>query len=512
MTAFDRTPILVGVGEASERIEAADYSAASPVELAARAGRAACEDAKAGGGLAAHIDLVAAIRQFEISTPVAVAPFGCADNMPRAVAERIGANPAQAILEVTGGQGPQHLVHELCHAIVAGQTDMALIFGSEAISTVRHLQSLGETRDWSQTVGGQMEDRGYGLEGLLTGELIQHGVRAPIQAYALFENARRARRGLGREAYGLEMGALFAPFTKVAHNNPHAMSQEVFSAEEIATVTQRNRLICDPFPRRVVSRDQANQGAAVLLTSVGKARELGIAQDRWVYLHGGGDVKERIIMERQDLSASPASVLAVKQALDLAKVNIDQVDVFDLYSCFPVAVFNICDAFGLSAEDPRGLTLTGGLPFFGGAGNNYSMHAIASMVRALRARPGAFGLVGANGGFLSKYSAGVYSTKPAAWTDFDSKAIQAEIKAWAAPPIVEIATGLAKIETYTIDYSGQAPRAIFIARTPDGQRLPALSDDQDLVQSLIATDPAGGQISLATDDKGRNRAVEFNAA
>ncbi len=512
MTAFDRTPILVGVGEASERIEAADYTAASPVELAARAGRAACEDATPGGNLAAHIDLVAAIRQFEISTPVAVAPFGCADNMPRAVAERIGANPARAILEVTGGQGPQHLVHELCHAIAAGETDMALIFGSEAISTVRHLQSIGETRDWSQTIGGQMEDRGYGLEGLLTGELIQHGVRAPIQAYALFENARRARLGLGREAYGLEMGALFAPFTAVAHTNPHAMSQEVFSAEELATVTPRNRLICDPFPRRVVSRDQANQGAAVLLTSVGKARELGIAEDRWVYLHGGGDVKERIIIERQDLSASPASVLAVQQALDLAGIGMDQVDVFDLYSCFPVAVFNICDAFGLSAQDARGLTVTGGLPFFGGAGNNYSMHAIASMVRALRARPGAKGLVGANGGFLSKYSAGVYSTQPATWTGFDSQAIQAQIKAWPAPPVAEAATGPAKIEAYTIDYSGKAPRAIFIARTPAGQRLPALTDDQDLVQTLIAQDPLGGTITLATDEKGRNRAVGFEGA
>ena len=512
MTAFDRTPILVGVGEASERIEAADYSAASPVELAALAGRAACEDAKAGGNLAAHIDLVAAIRQFEISTPVAVAPFGCADNMPRAVAERIGANPAQAILEVTGGQGPQHLVHELCHAIAAGDTDMALIFGSEAISTVRHLQSKGETRDWSQTVGGQMEDRGYGLEGLLTGELIQHGVRAPIQAYALFENARRARRGVGRAAYGLEMGQLFAPFTMVAHTNPHAMSQEEFSAAEIATVTPRNRLICDPFPRRVVSRDQANQGAAVLLTSVGKARELGIAEDRWVYLHGGGDVKERVIMERQDLSASPASVLAVKQALELAEISLDQVDVFDLYSCFPVAVFNICDAFGLSPQDPRGLTVTGGLPFFGGAGNNYSMHAIASMVRALRARPGVMGLVGANGGFLSKYSAGIYSTKPAAWTGFDSKAIQAEINAWSAPPLVETATGSAKIETYTIDYSGQAPRAILIARAPDGRRLPALCDDQDLVQTIVDQDPIGGTVTLGTDEKGRNRVTQFEPA
>ena len=58
---------------------------------------------------------------------------------------------------------------------------------------------------------------------------------------------------------------------------------------------------------------------------------------------------------------------------------------FDLYSCFPLPVFKICDGFGLTADDPRGLTLTGGLPFFGGAGNNYSMHGIAETVAECRA-------------------------------------------------------------------------------------------------------------------------------
>ena len=512
MTAFDHTPILIGVGEASERIDAADYSAASPVELAARAGRAACEDALPGGGLAAHIDLVAAIRQFEISTPGAVAPFGCADNMPRAVAKRVGADPAHAILEVTGGQGPQHLVTELCHAIAEGRTGMALIFGSEAISTVRHLQSQGESRDWSETIGGQMEDRGYGLEGLLTSDLTKHGVRAPIQAYALFENARRAKRGLDRTAYGLEMGKLFAPFTKVAHTNPHAMSQEVFTAEEIAGVSGRNRLICDPFPRRVVSRDQANQGAAVLLTSVGKARELGVPEDRWVYLHGGADVKERTVIERQDLGSSPASVEAVKQALSLAGLGMSDIEIFDLYSCFPIAVFNICDAFGLAVDDPRGLTLTGGLPFFGGAGNNYSMHGLASMVRALRAKPGSMGLVAANGGFLSKYSVGVYSTKAKVWEPFSSKALQAQIDAWPAPELAEQASGEVSMETYTIDYSGPVPRAVVVARTADGARVAAMTDNGDIVGAMIAGEPLGSVLTLGQDEKGRNMIVGFRAA
>ena len=40
----------------------------------------------------------------------------------------------------------------------------------------------------------------------------------------------------------------------------------------------------------------------------------------------------------------------------------------------------------------RPFSMTGGLPYFGGAGNNYSMHAIASMVRALRDASGRAGL------------------------------------------------------------------------------------------------------------------------
>lgn len=513
MSAADNTPIIIGVGEASERIDAEGYSAASPVELAARAGLEACRDA-GSASLASHIDLVAAIRQFEISTPGAVAPFGCADNLPRAVAKRIGANPAHAILEVTGGQGPQHLVNELSHAIAEGKTKMALIFGSEAISTVRHLAGKNETRDWAETVGGQMEDRGYGLDGLLTPDLIKHGVRTPIQFYALFENARRARLGLDRAAYALEMGRLFEPFTRVAAKNPHAMSPEALTAEELVTVTPRNRLTSDPFPRRVVARDQANQGAAVLLTSVGEARALGVPEDRWIYLHGGADVKERTVVEREDLSSSPAAVAACRRALELAGIGIDDLAKFDLYSCFPVAVFNICDAFGLKAEDSRGLTVTGGLPFFGGAGNNYSMHAIASMVRALRAEPGAIGLVGANGGFLSKYSVGIYSTTPAQWRPFSSADLQAEIDARPAPALKDDGAGATvTVDTYTVDYSGAAPRGIIIGRDQkSGERIIALSDDQEIVTRMINEEPLGATVTIGTDAKGRNSIASFAPA
>jgi acetyl-CoA C-acetyltransferase len=511
MSVADNTPVLIGVGEASERIDAADYAALSPVALAAKAAAAALADAGAPG-LAAHIDVIAAIRQFEISGPNARPPFGASNNFPRAVGRRIGADPARAVLEVVGGQGPQHLVNEFAHAIATGEAAMVLLVGSESISTVRHLASRGETRDWAETVDGLLEDRGFGGEGLLTRDLATHGARTPITVYALFENARRAQRGLGRDAYRLEMARLFAPFTEVAAGNPHAMSPEARSAAQLAAVTADNRLTADPFPRRMVARDQANQGAAVLLTSVGRARALGVPEDRWVYLLGGADVRERTVMERQDLAHSPASAMAVRRALDGADVSLAQIGAFDLYSCFPIAVFNICDELGLRPDDPRGLTLTGGLPFFGGAGNNYSMHAIASLVRWLRAHPGAKGLVGANGGFLSKYSVGVYSTEPAAWRGFDSGPLQREVDGWPAPTMAPGYAGEADVETYTIDYAAPEPRAVVLGRTAAGERTVAAAQDAALVRRLIDEEPLGGRVTIEAAGEGRSVVTGFTAA
>ncbi|MFO1012746.1 MAG: acetyl-CoA acetyltransferase [Caulobacteraceae bacterium] len=507
----DNTPIIIGVGEASERIDAEGYQALSPVALAAAAASEAINDA-AAGDLAGQIDLIASIRQFEVSGPGARPPFGASDNFSRSVAKRIGSDPKRAILEIVGGQGPQRLVNEMAHAIATGEVEMALLCGSESISTVRHLATKNESRDWAEAVGGQLEDRGYGMEGLLSSDVAGHGARTPITLYALFENARRAKLGLSRADYRLKMGELFAPFTEVASQNPHAMSRETYSAEELAAVTGPNRLVADPFPRRMVARDQANQGAAVLLTSVGKAKELGVPEERWVYLHGGADVKERTVIQRQDLGASPAAVLAMNAALKSAGKTVEDIAVFDLYSCFPIAVFNITDALGIARDDPRDLTVTGGLPFFGGAGNNYSMHAIASLIRALREWPGAFGLLGANGGYLSKYSAGVYSTTPAEWTGFSSKALQDEIDRWEAPPLAGDYAGPATIETYTIDYQTPKPRGIVIGRTPEGKRVIAMTaDDDDLtISRMIAEDPLGGSIETRTEG-GRNYIASFTS-
>lgn len=507
---MDLTPVLIGVGEASERIEAKGYEALSPADLAGRAAAASLDDAQSAHALARHIDVIATVRQFETSHPRAVAPFGRADNFPRAVARRIGADPKRAVLEPVGGQGPQHLVNEFANAIGAGKARMILLAGAEAISTQRHLTATDQTRDWSEDVGGEIEDRGYG-DTLAGSDLPKHGARTAISLYALFENARRGRLGLSRSEYQAEMGRLFAPFTEVAAGNPHAMSREILTIADIADVTPSNRLTSDPFPRRVVSRDQTNQGAAALLTSVGLARELGVTEDRFIYLHGGADVRERTPLERADLSKSPAAVMAVRAALASAGVRLADIDLFDFYSCFPIAVFNVRDGLGIAPDDPRPLTMTGGLPFFGGAGNNYSMHAIVAMARALRARRDAFGLVAANGGFLSKYSVGVYSAKPASWNGFESAPLQAEVESWPASATTP-GEGRGRIETYTIDHAAKPPTGVVVGRLDETDaRFVARTDPEDdqIVRRMMVEEPLGAAVRASLDAEGRSIIREF---
>lgn len=506
------TPVIIGVGQYSENLEEPSYEGLSPLALAARAAVAACADS-AGQNIPESIDTIVAIRQFENSTPMAQAPFGKSNNFPRSLGRRIGANPARAVLPVAGGQGPQAMINEFCETIARGEAELVLIAGAEAISTARALAGAPARPDWSDQVEGDVEDRGYGLKGLISQYQIMHGLVGAPAAYAICENARRARLGLSREEYARrELGEVFAPFTTVAAGNPHAASRKQLSADELIEITDSNRMIAEPYRRTLVARDQVNQAAAVLIASVACARRLGVPEQKWVYLHGAADLVERPLLDRPDLSISPAAVLACRAAMEAAQVGVADIGFFDLYSCFPIAVTNVLDGLQLSADDPRGFTLTGGLPFFGGAGNNYSMHAIAEAVDKLRANPEAYALVGANGGVLSKYSAGVYSARPGPFKPPSRRTLQARLDAVPKADWLFEADGWATVESYTITYERGAPvRSIIVGRLErDGRRFLAASPetDSEVTQRFLAADPAGARIFVRSFGFGNRFALD----
>jgi acetyl-CoA C-acetyltransferase len=215
---------------------------------------------------------------------------------------------------------------------------------------------------------------------------------------------------------------------------------------------------------------------------------------------------EQPMLDRVDLGASPAAVLAAQEALRVAGIGVSDIATFDLYSCFPFPVFVICEALGLDGDDPRGLTLTGGLPYFGGPGNSYSLHAIAETVTGMRDRPGQFGLVGANGGIMSKYSVGIYSTTPVDWRSDNSAELTEQIAALPKVEVTKSPDGAATIETYSVRYDWPIRTGIIVGRlAADDTRFMATTDDDDLVALMSTGDPLGAQINVWSTEHG-NRA------
>jgi len=527
----DNTPVIIGVGQVSERVGEPGYLERSPMDLAGAALKAAIADAQAKRNVPQALDTLVGVRQFEQSATRYSAPFGCADNVPRAIARRVGANPIHAILGVFVGDRPRRLVGELPAAIAAGRSKVPAIAGAEALSTMRALLARGEMRDWSEHRRGDEEDRGPGLEGefgefapallaakerptfdysqvnrgpsyegIVDRTAIKHGVGAPIFAYPLAENVRRERLGLSLADYRMEIGNLFAPFTKVAAANPHSAAPVERSAEELATLTERNRLVAEPYGRLVVARDQVNQGAAMVLASVAEARRLGVPEERWVYIHGVADCAEPTLLSRANMEASPAAVSAISTALEVAGVTWKNLNAVDLYSCFAIPVFNLIDAFGLDRDDPRGWTLTGGLPFFGGPGNNYSSHGIAEAVARCRAAPGSFALVGANGGNMSKYAAGVYSTVPADWSQSRWQSLD---KIKPKFDVLDSYDGEALAETFTIVPGKTGETATVVARAGDA-RVCANSTDPGVIAALRSGKVAGRPVRIEEGADGVN--------
>jgi acetyl-CoA C-acetyltransferase len=317
-----------------------------------------------------------------------------------------------------------------------------------------------------------------------------------VNVYPLFENALRARDHRGLEDHQRRLGALFAPFTKVAADNPYAWFPTERSAEELITVNDRNRMIGYPYSKYLNAIMEVDQSAGVLIASVKKARELGVPPEKWVFLHGCADAADLWNpIDRQNFHSSPAIRMTGQRAFEMAGIGLADIDYIDLYSCFPIAVEVAAEELGLSLDDPRGLTVTGGLPYAGGPGNNYAMHSIAVMMDKLRAKPGSNGLVTANGWYLTKQSIGVYSTRPVegAWVREDPKMIQKTIDALPHPEVVEHPEGPATIETYTVVHGREGYlMGIVVGRDAAGHRFVANTpDDEATLRGLEAVESVG---------------------
>ena len=479
-----RTPVLIGVGQVNQFDESPDVE---PIDLMV-----------AATGRAADPRVLAALDSIRVVNLLSWRYRDPALLLGR----RIGAPEASTSYSGIGGNTPQSLVNRACLDIQRGRADAVLIAGAETWRTRMRLRARGIRPDWTQQddsvpvppgaedvpMSGPAEDR--------------VGLKPPSFVYPLFEQSLRIADGESMPDHQSRVGALWAQFSRVAAANPHAWSREERTGEQIAQPGADNRMISWPYPKLMNSNNMVDQGAAVILCSVDKAEQLGIPRDVWVFPHAGTDSHDTYaVAERDELHRSPAIRIGGRRVLELAGLGIDDVDVVDVYSCFPSAVQVAARELGLPlADTARPLTVTGGLTFAGGPWNNYVTHSIATMTELLRDNPGTRGLITANGGYLTKHSFGVYSTTPPAET-FRWEDVQGAVDREPTRTALVEWEGTGTVESWTVpfDREGRPEKAFIAVRTPDGERTWALIADADAAAACVADDIAGTQVSVSID-------------
>jgi acetyl-CoA C-acetyltransferase len=502
-----RTPILVGSGQITQR-EPDPRAALNAMDLTAAAARKAAADAHGGEALLQALDAVVVMRSFSDTSWRFKSPFGGPTNPPRSIANRLNLGDVMRLIYThPGGNMPQWCVNRLFEMIAREEIGAAMVCGGEALATQKGAERAKLTLDWNEDAGGEPELWGVATRGWSDME-DRHRMAGAIYAYPLFENGIRRHLHRSLPQHLQAIGELFARFANVAKTNPLADRRQGYTAEQIARVGPGNPYIGFPYTKLMNSNAFIDQAAAVILTSVGKARTLGIPEDRWVYLHGCADAHDHwYISDRHNYHSSPAMRIVARETLDMAGIGREAIDKFDIYSCFPSAVEIACSEMGIPEDDARGLTVTGGLPYFGGPGNNYVTHSIAQMMDEVRKAPGDKGMVTSNGNYVTKQSAGIYSTEPPTkpFAPKHPALYQREIDSDKGPPVAAVADGPATIETYTVMHDRTGPSyAILFGRLDDGQRFIANTpEDSGLLREMVERDMIGAA-GRVTHHDGRN--------
>lgn len=499
-----RTPVVVGVGQVTVPPDPAGDPATrpEPLELMVRALRAAAEDCGDGAGarLLGAAGSLAVVDPFSWQVP----------DPGRLVAERLGIAPAEVVRSGVGGNSPQSLLHRAASLIARGALDVALVTGGDALHTRRAARRSGARLRWAtQDPATPTATQPLGADRPPATPLeLARGIHLPVHAYPLLENALRAAEGWTMAEHRARIGRLWAAFSEVAAANPFAWLRRQLSAEAIVTPGPDNRMVAAPYPKLCTANISVDQGAAFICCSVAAARAAGVPADRWVFPLAGADAHDHWhLSERPELHRSPAIRIAGGRALALAEVGADDLGPVELYSCFPVVVRMAARELGLDAEDPaRPLTVTGGLTFAGGPGNNFTSHGIAAVVTQLRATPGTVGLVSGLGWYATKHALGVYASRPPAHEGRDGfrwEDVQRHVGALPRCPVDERAIGPVRIETATVTYrrDGSPELGILACRTPAGARAWANVTEPATLEELAATEPIGWRGDLGADGR-----------
>jgi acetyl-CoA C-acetyltransferase len=402
-------------------------------------------------------------------------------------------NIQSAVTSVTKiGVLQQNLINSACHDITQGKIRASLIVGGEA--RYKKILALKENKEFIETKLNINPDFYVkAADELQTKEEQDELGLMAVGYYAILETAYRKKNGLSLQEHKDKISNMYAEFSKVAANNPDGWIDSMKSAKDIKQVSKENPLQAFPYNKLHCSSWNVNQASAMILCSEDLADKLDIPRNKRVYPLVSSETNHMIApIQRPKLSESTGLDLAASFIKNICDEHKIQPNIYDLYSCFPVAVQMFADSLNLGSEDVK--TVTGGMPFAGGPLNNYMIHSTVKMVSEIRNNHSNIGLVTGVSGMMTKQAFALWAKEPL--IQFISKDVTEEAALIEHP--VEMSTqtnGMAIVLGYTIfKDANKDMKVVIYGEDSQNKRKVLISKDKEIIKSMGEEEWVGKQI------------------
>ncbi len=413
----------------------------------------------------------------------------------RTVASVVGSPDATTHLAELGIP-QQALISDALRAIQIGESEVAVVVGGEAKRWERDHPAGSNP---SEQAGG-VPDVTHRRPGPLVEDIeVVHRLWEPVLQYALIENATRTDDASTLEDHRQAIAALWSRFNEVAGANDRAAFPERMDADAIAAASPSNRPLAFPYNKWHATQWTVNQAAALVVCSVEAAHHHRVSTDRWIFPLVGLESSHAVsLLRRKEPHRWPAMAALGAAASRRIGRNIAELDVLELYSCFPSAVRVQQRELGLGGGSTP--TITGGMTFAGGPFNNFVLQAMVDVAEAVRGRTQVMGGVTTVSGLLTKPAIGVWASEPdgeppliadlAALSRTSTETVQ-------VVPTLDGYSGDGSVATYTVTYDGWDPsRTITLCALPDGRRCVAVSDDAELARHATRSELCGERVRI----------------
>ena len=478
MTIDRNTPVVIGVSSINQKDELENLDEA--LVLMNKAAKAAIEDV-------GDTDIVKYIDDIRIPKG-----YWKYRDPGRWIAEKNNIINAKTSISKVGVL-QQNLINDACLKIINGEIKASLIIGGE--SRYKRVLASKFGKKYIETKLNKNPDLYIKAKDELRiheeeGELGQMAVGY----YSIIDSAYRANKGIKINEYKKDMADLYEKLSIVASTNNDSWLKNPISKEDIIKESKKNKRQAFPYNKFHCTSWNVNQSVALIICSKEIADKLNVPDSKRVYPIASSESNHMIpTILRRDLASPKGMQLAANHILNICRINNIKPNIYDLYSCFPVAIKLFADSLKLDKKESY--TVTGGMSFAGGPLNHYVLTSTVKVIERIRDDNSCIGLITGVSGMMTKQSYALWSKNPLIpfnYKDVTKASVGLDIPKKLSTKL----NGEAKVIGYTIINSGSEEKIIIYAEDTNGNRKVLVSKDKKYIKDMEVNEWVGKKVSF----------------